>query len=177
MNLWRCVSFYFRYTNCVKIQRVRNYRNLIFNRCTMAGKILYILQQFRISEVVYMTIILWWGKFCFYYRGSEFPAIETATVALWRDIQYILQRYSVPPAIAFTTAENQRWRRFNVSWEHHTCFIFRVSSPADITLPINAIFYLIHLHGKNVIPANAALNPSFRERKISSVGTMKQSTR
>ena len=51
---------------------------------TMAGKILYILQRFRISEVVYTTIILWRGKFCFYYRGSEFPAIETATIALWR---------------------------------------------------------------------------------------------
>ena len=51
---------------------------------TMAGKILYILQRFRISEVVYTTNILWRGKFCFYYRGSEFPAIETATIALWR---------------------------------------------------------------------------------------------
>ena len=44
----------------------------------------YILQRFRISEVVYTTIILWRGKICFYYRGSEFPAIETATIALWR---------------------------------------------------------------------------------------------
>ena len=51
---------------------------------TMAVKILYILQRFRISEVVYTTIILWREKFCFYYRGSEFPAIETATIALWR---------------------------------------------------------------------------------------------
>ena len=34
---------------------------------TMAGKILYILERFRISEV------LWRGKFCIYYSGSEFP--------------------------------------------------------------------------------------------------------
>ena len=86
MNLWRCVSFYFRYTNCVKIQRVRNYRNLIFNRCTMAGKILYILQKFRNPRSHIRQIILWRGKFSIYilYRGSEFPTIETETVALWR---------------------------------------------------------------------------------------------
>ena len=30
---------------------------------TMAVKILYILQRFRISEVVYTTIILWRAKF------------------------------------------------------------------------------------------------------------------
>ena len=39
---------------------------------TMAGKILYILERFRISEVVYRTDVLWRGKFCIYYSGSEF---------------------------------------------------------------------------------------------------------
>ena len=101
---------------CIYTTAVQNFQSRIYDRCTIAGKILYIIQRFRIFEVVFTTIILWRGKFCFYYRGPEFPAIETATIALWPGHIVYTIAVQCTPAITFTMAENQLWRRFNVSW-------------------------------------------------------------
>ena len=60
-----------------------------------------------------------------YYGGENFvyttevqksPPSKLRQLHYGGNISYILQRYSVPPAIAFTTAENILWRRCHVSW-------------------------------------------------------------
>ena len=95
---------------------------------TMAVKILYILQRFRISEVVYTTNVLWRGKFCIYYSGSEFPKSYIRQMYYGgENFVYILQRFRISEVV-YTTI---------ILWREKFCFYYRGSEfPAIETATI-----------------------------------------
>ena len=64
---------------------------------TMAVKILYILQRFRISEVVYTTNVLWRGKFCIYTTAVQnFRSRIYDNYTMAGKILFLLQRFRIP---------------------------------------------------------------------------------